>query len=135
MSQEGALVRKEYEWPITLMHFSPWVLDILEKIWDFDVAALGLLGESGAGKSPLGRSVLLAQCRKNRRTYNVQSEPCLRVTTEFDFLRGEVGNLVTGDFLDDGSLSLLQFKLLLSFCDVGLFEAIAWARWGATKWP
>ena len=52
---EGALVKKEFQWPVTLMHLQQWILDILAEIWDFDVAAFGLLGESGIGKSPMGR--------------------------------------------------------------------------------
>jgi hypothetical protein len=178
ISTEGALVKKEMCWPLTLTrhHFHGWVLDILENIWDFDIAALGLLGESNKGKSPLGRSVLMAQCRCNKKRFGVVAEPCIRVTTEFDFLRGERGNVCMGDFLDDGTKKIIIYtttrnkslvymktsrtrscfvcfflvvvyiiisrgsvfavilKLLLAFTDVGLFEAMAWARWGATKW-
>ena len=39
-----------------------------------------------------------------------------------------------GDFLDDTSLSLLLIKMVKAFLDVGLYESMAWARWGATKW-
>lgn len=131
---EGCLVKKEYEWPLTLMHMQQWVLDILEDVWDFDTVALALLGASGCGKSPVGRTVLNSQCRRNKRNCDTAHLPCIRVTTEFDFLRGEPGNIVMGDFLDDGSVFMILLKLLLAFTDVGLFEAMAWARWGMTKW-
>ena len=39
-----------------------------------------------------------------------------------------------GDFLDDTSLNLLDMKLVKAFLDVGLYESMAWARWGASKW-
>ena len=51
-----------------------------------------------------------------------------------DFLRGEPGSVVMGDFLDDATLSLLPMKFLKAFLDVGLYESMCWARWGATKW-
>ena len=65
LSSDGALARKEFHWPIplTLKYYQPWVLEALEQIWDFDQSALLLLGEAGVGKSPLGRSVLMAQTR------------------------------------------------------------------------
>jgi hypothetical protein len=133
---EGALVKKEYQWPLTLTpeHFHVWFLEILEDVYEFDQVALGLLGESGAGKSPAGRTVLLSQGRYNHATYQTQHIPCLRVTTEFDFLRGELGNISMCDFLDDGGVFMIVLKSLLAFTDVGLWEAVAWARWGLTKW-
>ena len=39
-----------------------------------------------------------------------------------------------GDFLDDATLSQLPIKFLKAFLDVGLYESMCWARWGATKW-
>ena len=38
------------------------------------------------------------------------------------------------DFLDDTSLNILDMKLVKAFLDVGLYESMAWARWGASKW-
>jgi hypothetical protein len=35
---------------------------------------------------------------------------------------------------DDTSLSILDMKLVKAFLDVGLYESMAWARWGASKW-
>ena len=37
------------------------------------------------------------------------------------------------DFLDDTSLNILDMKLVKAFLDVGLYESMAWARWGASK--
>ena len=58
---------------------------------------------------------------------------CIRVTTEFDCLRGEQGFATMGDMLDDGGLFEIIVKMLLQFTDVGLFEASVWARWGMTR--
>lgn len=133
---EGTLVRKETQWPLTLTaaHFQKWFLEIMEDLYEFDIAALGLLGVSETGKSPAGRTVLLSQCRYNKAHLDTQHEPSIRVTTEFDLLRGEMGNVVMADFLDDGAVYTIVLKALLAFTDVGLFEAMAWARWGCTKW-
>ena len=70
LSSEGALARKEFAWPLPLtpMFFQPWLLEILEGIWNFDLSALVMLGEPACGKSPLGRSVLMAQCRFNKKS-------------------------------------------------------------------
>jgi hypothetical protein len=133
---EGTLVKKENKWPLTLTpaHFQTWFLDIAEDIYEFDNVALGLLGDSGTGKSPTGRTVLLSQARNNKVVFECDDEPCMRVTTEFDFLRGELGNVCMADFLDDGGVFMILLKAMLAFTDVGLFEAVAWARWGLTKW-
>ena len=136
LSSDGALARKETQWPIPLTHrfYHPWVLEILESIWDFDQSALIMLGEAGVGKSPLGRSVLMAQARWNKSHFQIEAEPCIRCTPEIDFLRGEQGSKVMGDFLDDTSLNNLTMKMVKAFLDVGLYESMCWARWGATKW-
>ena len=63
LATDGALAKKEYQWPIplTIKYYHPWLLQILEDIWDFGHSALVMLGEPGAGKIPLGRSLLMAQ--------------------------------------------------------------------------
>eukprot|EP00438_Fugacium_kawagutii_P023266 Skav224631 [mRNA] locus=scaffold1903:97011:98423:- [translate_table: standard] len=136
LASDGALARKEFHWPIplTVKYYHPWLLKILENIWDFDQSAILLLGEAGIGKSPLGRSILMAQVRYNKERFQAEGEPCIRCTPEIDFLRGEPGSILMGDFLDDTSLSLLSMKMVKAFLDVGLYESMAWARWGATKW-
>ena len=53
-----------------------------------------MLGEPACGKSPLGRSVLMAQCRFNKNQYQVDGEPCIRCSPEIDFLRGETGTVI-----------------------------------------
>ena len=40
-----------------------------------------------------------------------------------------------GDFLDDTSLSMMDMKLVKAFLDVGLYESMTWARWGAANGP
>ena len=136
LASDGALARKEFSWPIplTLRYYAPWLLKCLEGLWDFDQSSLVMLGEAGVGKSPLGRSVLMAQVRYNKAHFNLEGEPCIRCTPEIDFLRGEAGSILMGDFLDDTSLSLLSVKMVKAFLDVGLYESMCWARWGATKW-
>ena len=76
----------------------------------------------------------MAQARFNKVHFEVEAEPCIRFTPEIDFLRGEPGSVVMGDFLDDATLSTLSIKLVKAFLDVGLYESMCWARWGATKW-
>ena len=136
LSTDGALARKEFNWPIplTIRYYQPWLMKILEEMWDFDQTALLLLGEAGVGKSPLGRSILMAQARHNKTRFKAEGSPCIRCTPEIDFLRGEPGSILMGDFLDDTSLSLLSMKMVKAFLEVGLYESMAWARWGATKW-
>ena len=110
LAADGALAKKEFMWPIplTVKYYHAWLLQILEDIWYFDQSALVLLGEPGAGKSPLGRSILMAQARFNTVHFDVEAEPCIRCTPEIDFLRGEPGSVVMGDFLDDAALSTLS---------------------------
>ena len=76
----------------------------------------------------------MAQCRHNQSRFKTEWAQWIRCTPEIDFLRGEPGSVVTGDFLDDTSLSLLSIKMVKAFLDVGLYESMACARWGATKW-
>lgn len=136
VSSDGALVRKEANWPIPLtpQFYDRSILKALEKIWDFDQSALILLGEPGTGKSPLGRSVLMAQARHNVTRFNLNGAASIRCTPEMDFLRGEPGSVLMGDFLDDTALNILDLKLVKAFLDVGLYESKAWARRGASKW-
>ena len=136
IATDGALAKKEFAWPIPLTekYYHKWLLDILEKIWNFDQSAFLMLGEAEAGKSPLGRSVLMAQVRHNQHRFKARGTPCIRCTAEIDFLRGEPGSVIMGDFLDDTTLSNLSVKTLKYFLDVGLYESMVWARWGATKW-
>ena len=46
LASDGALARKEFHWPIprTTQYYHPWLLKILEEIWDFDQPTLLLLG-------------------------------------------------------------------------------------------
>ena len=76
----------------------------------------------------------MAQCRYNRTRFSREEAPCIRCTPEVDFLRGEAGSVIMGDFLDDPEMQHVGLKILKSFLDVGLYESMAWARWGASKW-
>ena len=100
LSTDGALARKEFNWPIplTIPYYQPWLTKILEEMWDFDQSALLLLGEAGVGKSPWGRSILIAQARHNKTRFKAEGSPCIRCTPEIDFLRGEPGSILMGDF-------------------------------------
>ena len=139
LTNEGVLAKKEFSWPLpfTPTYYQPWLVEIMEQIWDFDMSAFVMLGEPGVGKSPLGRSVLMAQVRHNAHRFDpdgAKGPPCIRCTPEIDFLRGEPGSVIMGDFLDDSTLANLPMKFLKAFLDVGLYESMCWARWGATKW-
>ena len=125
LSSVGALARKEIDWPLPLTSTFPGL--------GFRQVFLGAVGvgESGAGKSPLGRSVLMAQHRRNKQLFQCHRRPCVRGTPELDFLTG----LVTiGDFLDDPTSLELSIKALQSLLDAGFHESMCWARWGAVKW-
>ena len=82
LASDGALARKEFDWPIplTTKYYHSWLLEIMEEIWDLDLSAFTMLGEAGAGKSPLGRSVLMAQVRHNKARFNLSGQPCIRST-------------------------------------------------------
>ncbi|CAK0848868.1 unnamed protein product [Prorocentrum cordatum] len=117
LATDGCFAMKEYGWCVCLTrkYYQPWALDILEQVRDFDVSALVMLGEPRAGKSPIGRSIIMAQCRWNKE-------------------RLGQGSVLMGDFLDDGGCNALSMKVLKSFTDVGLYESMSWARWGAANW-
>ena len=136
LATDGALAKKEFSWPLPLTstYFHPWLLELLETVWDFDMSALIMLGEAGSGKSPLGRSVMMAQARHNQVRFGSRLKPCIRCSPEIDFLRGEQGFITMGDFLDDTCMRVLSSKVLKSLLDVGRYEAMSWARWGAVKW-
>ena len=127
LSTEGALARKEFDWPLPLTEkfFQKWILEKLEKIWNFDVAALVMLGEPNTGKSPLGRSILMAQCRYNRTRFSREEAPCIRCTPEVDFLHGEAGSVIMGDFLDDPEMQHVGLKS----------SSLSWTLACTSPWP
>ena len=133
LTMDGSLAKEEKQWYITLMDYVPAVRVALEAVLD-DMSSTMLLGEPDAGKSPLGRSIIMGMCRMNKKRFDKQGDVCFRATNEFDFLRGLVGHVLMGDFLDDGGLPFIVFKILLAFLNVGDFESMVWARWGAAKW-
>ena len=104
--------------PLTSTYFYPWLLELLETVWDFDMSALIMLGEAGSGKSPLCRSVMMAQARHNQVRFGSRLKPCIRCSPEIDFT----------------CMRVLSSKVLKSLLDVGLYEAMSRARWGAVKW-
>ncbi|CAK0894551.1 unnamed protein product [Prorocentrum cordatum] len=133
---EGVLAKKEYQRNLFLCekHFKPWFLNILKGRID-PLTSLALVGEPNCGKTPVGKAYLFAMCDRNARVHGLdQDKVCIRVTPEIDFLRGEPGALTMGDFVDDGCLNQLPAKMVKALLDVGQFESMCWARWGATKW-
>ncbi len=120
LSAEGALARKEFAWPLPLtpVFFQTWLLEILEEIWNFDLSSLVMLGGPACGKSPLGRGVLMAQCRFNQQKFNVAGEPGIRCSPEINFLGGEAGTVIMVDFLDDPCTQGLGLKALKALLDV-----------------
>ena len=66
----------------------------------------------------------MAMCRFNKERFKLDGEACIRVTPEIDFLRGEIGSVLMGDFLDDGGLKSIPMKMIKALLDVGLFEAM-----------
>ena len=84
LTMEGALAREESKWYITLMDYVPWLREILEEVLD-SMHAVTLLGEPNAGKSPLGRSIVMALCRYNKHRFGKEGDVCFRASSEFDF--------------------------------------------------
>lgn len=136
LAAEGALVKKEFENNVILCedHFNLRVVEIMQELMNSN-DSLVLIGEPNVGKTPLGRAYLMAMCRRNARVNGLDPADCsIRVTPEIDFLRGEPGDILMGDFVDDGCLNLLPPKMVKALLDVGQYESMCWARWGATKW-
>ena len=136
ISEDDIPTQVEVDWPIPLTstYYQDWVLDLLEQVWDFDRSALVMLGESGVGKTPLGRSILLAQARYNKTHFGACTSACIRCAPDIDILRGEQGNITMGDFLDDTCLSTLSSKMVKSLLDVGLrgqprTTAVTWVQY------
>ncbi len=77
----------------------------------------------------------MAMARYNISKYNLEDvQPCIRVSPEIDFFRGQPGQKSMGDFLDDSNLAQLPMKIVKAFTDIGQRESMSWARWGAAKW-
>ncbi|CAK0893438.1 unnamed protein product [Prorocentrum cordatum] len=136
LAAEGALAKKEFENNVILCedHFNLRVLEAMQELINSN-DSLVLIGEPNIGKTPLGRAFLMAMCRRNARVHGLDPAGCcIRVTPEIDFLRGEPGDILMGDFVDDGCLNLLPPKMVKALLDVGQYESMCWARWGATKW-
>eukprot|EP00973_Karenia_brevis_P011921 1618475-Karenia_brevis.AAC.1 len=135
LAAEGGLAKKRTNWPIVVpVHYQQWLLQILEEVWDPESKSLGLLGMTGVGKSPVGKSTLMAAVRRNKVVYSLDGVPCLRITPELDLLRGESGTLLMGDFFDDGDSNGQTIRKFKSLTDITEEETLAWARWGAVKW-
>ena len=57
LATDAALTKKESSWPLPLTstYFHPWLLELLETVWDFDMSALIMLGGSGIWKVTFGQ--------------------------------------------------------------------------------
>ncbi|CAK0841997.1 unnamed protein product [Prorocentrum cordatum] len=133
---EGALAKKEFGNVVTLCdeHFDLRVLNAMADPISSN-HSLVLIGGPNVGKTPLGRAFLMAMCRRNARANGLDPARCpIRATPEIDFLRGEPGDILMGGFVDDGRSNLLPPKMAKALLDVGQYESMCWARWGATKW-
>ena len=87
-----------------------------------------MLGEPACGKSPLGRSVLMAQRRFNQKKFNIAGERSIRCSPEIVFLRGEAGTVIMGDFLDDPCTQSRGLKALKSLRGPRALQEHSWHR-------
>ena len=135
LQSEGSLAKSRSRFGLVFpVHFETEFVKAVEHVWDPEKKALVFLGEPNAGKSPAGRSLLMASVRHNKSKYGLEGVPCMRIAAEVDFLRGEEGHLLMGDMLDDGDCNGQAIRKIKSMMDVAEMETLAWARWGAVKW-
>ncbi|CAE7467314.1 unnamed protein product [Symbiodinium sp. CCMP2592] len=137
LAQDGVLAQVHTSWCLTLYDIDVRVLKALAPLFSsFSEKALGLFGEPGAGKTPVARSVAMALSRYyiNRIGKQGEVEPSFRQASEFDFFRGQSGQILRPDIFDDGTLPEQPFKKLKAFTDVGNIESMSKERWGAAKW-
>ena len=94
------------------------------------------VGEAGYGKTLLMTILAFAVAR-----YQVSLEAlignivtaAIRTSPEIDFFRGEPGLRWIPCLFDDGDLSEQRIRVLKSFFDASMQEAMTFVRWGATK--
>jgi len=123
--------------PICWMDLSPWFSAILLPLLPtLKRKSIIFLGQPGIGKSPAMQVLLMALSRYwicELGVVDHDAVPCFKTAEDLDFYRNDPGVVWCGCALDDGDSSAQLVRVLKSFLDVALREAITRERWGAAK--
>lgn len=120
-----------------MRHINQGLRDMVlaDMVKTMDRHSLILIGDAEFGKTPMGRAIMMCMSRRALRKLGLPLEDAgFRSASEFDFFRGEPGRVACPDAFDDGDLHDQRIRVLKAFLDVGDYETMAWARWGASKW-
>lgn len=94
------------------------------------------IGEPKYGKTPLMTILAFAIARYHAAIQSKAGavvQATVRIATEIDFFRGEVGLKWVPCLFDDGDMKDQRPRVLKAFFDPSMMEAMAWVRWGAAK--
>ena len=136
---EGAFAKKHKFLPWSLKHVQDLYVDkILGRVFDMLLTkAIIMLGEAGAGKTPLAKAIALAVASYHYdRSVDTDflEEPCFRCTQDIDFLRVSPGSKTIVDIIDDGDMNTIPIRKMKAGTDVGEAETMSRERWTAVKW-
>ena len=135
LGNDGVLAALHEEWPLTLWDIDNRILRLLAPLFpSFVEKAIGFHGVPGAGKTPLARTIAMAVSRHWIKGLHKDLTPSFRQASEFDFFRGQCGQLWRPDIFDDGSLVDQPLRKVKAFTDIGNIESMSKERWGAAKW-
>jgi hypothetical protein len=96
--------------------------------------SLIFLGTAGVGKTPAMQVLLMALSRYWMHRMEVtDQEPYFKTAEDLDFYRDDPGQVWCGCALDDGDCNLQLVRVMKSFLDITLREALTRERWGAAK--
>ena len=90
MATDAALAKEKFVWPILLTekYYHKWLLETLEKIWNFDQSAFLMLGKPKQANRRSVAVCLWLRVRHNQHRFKARGTPCIHCTAEIDFLRG-----------------------------------------------
>ena len=136
LRDEGALAKTITKCPNTIKTLAPWFIDgpPAELAPFLKTHAFGLVGKAGSSKSPVIESIACMFSRFWLRTMGVDAQTSYRISSDFDFFRGEIGCVDRPDALDDADPRVITPAKFKAFTDVGLVESMSRERWGASKW-
>lgn len=98
-----------------------WYLrDVITKYWkQLKSKALIMLGEGNAGKTPIAEVIAMAIAEFWAEQMGPGApEPCYRLTSDIDFLRGVVGIKCQVDVVDDADSDQIPIKKMKAVTDV-----------------
>ena len=134
------MTKRQFYRPITLKDVPDWFLEkVVARFWpQHKKKALIILGEPGRGKTPLAEVIGLAVAEYWAAEMDIDEQsdeqPCIRVTQDFDFVRGGVGSKCCVDILYDTDMDTLPIKKAKAVTDLGNVEVMTKERWTGVKW-